>query len=185
MPAAIQREEDKVKRSIKEAAKRGDTGTCKMLAKEVVRSRKAVNRMHTSKAQMNSVVMQMENQLAQQKVTGHMQKSTEVMRMMNKLTKVGEVSATMQEMQREMMKAGVIEEMVDSAMEALDGSDEEEEADVEVEKVMAELAASTTSGMASAGRKPVQQAAAAEVGDADEDEEDMAAMRSRLESLKG
>ena len=34
-----------------------------MLAKEVVRSRKAVNRMHTSKAQMNSVVMQMENQL--------------------------------------------------------------------------------------------------------------------------
>lgn len=52
-----------MKKSIKDAAKRGDTGTCKMLAKEVVRSRKAVNRMHTSKAQMNSVVMQMENQL--------------------------------------------------------------------------------------------------------------------------
>ena len=61
--AEIQREEGKVKKSIKDAAKRGDTSTCKMLAKEVVRSRKAVNRMHTSKAQMNSVVMQMENQL--------------------------------------------------------------------------------------------------------------------------
>ncbi len=61
--AGIQREEDKVKKSIKDAAKRGDTQTCKMLAKEVVRSRKAVTRMHTSKAQMNSVVMQMENQL--------------------------------------------------------------------------------------------------------------------------
>ena len=59
----IQREEDKVKKSIKEAAKRNDTSTAKMLAKEIVRSRKAVNRMHTSKAQMNSVVMQMENQL--------------------------------------------------------------------------------------------------------------------------
>ena len=55
--AEIQREEDKVKKSIKEAAKRGDTSTCKMLAKEVVRSRKAVNRLHTSKAQMNSVMM--------------------------------------------------------------------------------------------------------------------------------
>ena len=103
-PAAIQREEDRVKKSIKDAAKRGDTSTCKMLAKEVVRARKATNRMHTSKAQMNSVVMQMENQLAQQKVTGHMAKSTEVMKMMNKLAKVGEISATMQAMQQEMMK---------------------------------------------------------------------------------
>ena len=61
--AEIQREEEKVRKSIKNAAKRGDTGTAKMLAKEVVRSRKAVNRLHTSKAQMNSVVMQMENML--------------------------------------------------------------------------------------------------------------------------
>ncbi len=52
--------------------------TAKTLAKEIVRSRKAVNRLHTSKAQMNSVVMQMQNQLAQRKVTGHMQKSAEV-----------------------------------------------------------------------------------------------------------
>lgn len=59
----IQREEDKVKRSIKAAAKRGDIGNAKTLAKEIVRSRKAVNRLHTSKAQMNSVMMQMENQM--------------------------------------------------------------------------------------------------------------------------
>ena len=68
--AGIQREEDKVKKSIKDAAKRGDTQTCKMLAKEIVRSRKAVNRMHTSKAQMNSVVMQMENQLGARRACG-------------------------------------------------------------------------------------------------------------------
>lgn len=64
--AGIQREEEKVKKSVKESAKRGDTGTAKMLAKEIVRSRKATNRLHTSKAQMNSVVMQMENQLGEQ-----------------------------------------------------------------------------------------------------------------------
>lgn len=33
-----------------------------------------------------------------------MQKSTEVMKMMGKLCKVSEISATMQEMQKEMMK---------------------------------------------------------------------------------
>jgi charged multivesicular body protein 3 len=101
-----------------------------------VRSRKVQTRLHTSKAQMNSVVMQMENQLgrrcaapalcvrdavqhvwdlpqraslavffaAQHKVTGHVQKSTEVMKMMNKLMKVSEISETMQAMQKEMCK---------------------------------------------------------------------------------
>ena len=58
----IQREEQKVKKSIKDAAKRGDISSAKQLAKEIVRSRKAVSRLHTSKAQMNSVVMQMQNQ---------------------------------------------------------------------------------------------------------------------------
>ena len=52
-----------MKQSIKQAAKRGDTATAKLLAKEIVRSRKAVSRLHTSKAQMNSVVMQMQNQM--------------------------------------------------------------------------------------------------------------------------
>ena len=52
-----------------------------------------------------------------------MQKSTEVMKMMSKLCKVGEISNAMQAMQQEMLKA-VIEEMVDDAMEALDENDE-------------------------------------------------------------
>ena len=52
-----------MKLSIKQAAKRGDMSTAKLLAKEIVRSRKAVARLHTSKAQMKSVVMQMQNQM--------------------------------------------------------------------------------------------------------------------------
>ena len=52
-----------MKRSIKAAAKRGDTSNAKTLAREIVRSRKVVNRLHISKTQMNSVMMQMENQL--------------------------------------------------------------------------------------------------------------------------
>ena len=56
--AEIKQEELKVKNSIKQAAKKGDMSSAKMLAKEVVRSRKAVSRLHTSKAHMSSVVMQ-------------------------------------------------------------------------------------------------------------------------------
>jgi len=180
----IQREEAKVKMSVKASAKRGDMANAKLLAKELVRSKKAVNRMHASKATMNSVVMQMENQLAQVKMTGHMAKSSQVMAHMNRLVKVSDITQTMQAMQQEMMKAGVIEEMVDDAMEALDDDDAEDAADEEVEKVLEELNAETMGGAQRAPTKQVQQAATAEAEE-DEDEEDMAAMRERLQQLKG
>lgn len=171
-----------MKASIKAASKRGDMSNAKTLAKEIVRSRKAVNRLHTSKAQMNSVVMQMENQLAQQKVTGHMAKSANVMKGMNQLMKIPEISQTMQEMQKEMTKAGVIDEMVDDAMSVLDDEADEDAADEEVERVMTELAADAMGGAQRAPTKaPVQAAAAAEE---EEEEEDMSAMRERLAQLK-
>ena len=337
--AGIQREEQKTKKSIKDAAKRGDTASAKLLAKEICRARKAVTRLHTSKAQMNSVVMQMENQLgacwspraaraptraqrgprpparavltqrgprsprrtapmvtvatsrrpraipasharvptpaAQQKLTGTVKSSTEVMKMMNRLTKVSEVSAAMQNMQKEMMKvrtppppasarlrppprrggrvastrarhpgracksgrrgraegaqraacphlasprilsraplvaagmpiacrlhadcmrrgcnqAGVIEEMVDDAMDVLDEDGDEEAADEEVERVLTELNAEKFSNAASAPSRAVvteQQAdsGAAAAADEDDDEEEMSAMRERLAQIK-
>lgn len=53
----IELEEAKVKRQIKDAAKRNDAVVARTLAKELVRSRKAKERLYKSKAQMNSVVM--------------------------------------------------------------------------------------------------------------------------------
>ena len=59
---AIQREEMKVKKSIKDAAKKGQVDVAKILAKELVQSHKAVSKLYTSKAQMNSVMMSMQQQ---------------------------------------------------------------------------------------------------------------------------
>jgi len=134
----IQTEELKVKKSIKDAAKRGDMASAKVLAKELVRSRKVVNRLQISKVQLNSVVMQMQENFAQAKVMGHMQKSAEIMRVMNGLVKLPEIAASMQSLQMEMVKAGVIEDLVDDAMEN-DESELEDEAEEEVEKVLAEI----------------------------------------------
>ena len=75
-----------------------------MLAKEVVRSRKAVNRLETSKAQMNSVIMNVEMQVKQGQMIQRMNDTAGVMMMMNKLAKVEVVQETMQAFQREMTK---------------------------------------------------------------------------------
>lgn len=134
--AAIQREEEKVKRSLKEAAKKGDKDVCTILAKEVIRARKTCTKIYTSKAHLNSVSLQMKNQLATIRVAGSLSKSTEVMQAMQSLVKVPEVAATMREMSKEMMKAGIIEEMLDETMDSIEDSEEmEDEAQEEVDKV--------------------------------------------------
>ena len=55
----IQRQEQVAIRSIKEASKKGDTASAKILAREVVHSRKAVSKIYTAKANLSSVEMQM------------------------------------------------------------------------------------------------------------------------------
>jgi len=134
---AIQREEEKVKYSLKDAAKKGDKDVCKILAKEIIRARKARSKICTSKAHLNSVSLQMKNQLATIRVAGSVSKSTEVMQAMQSLIRVPEIAATMREMSKEMMKAGIIEEMLDETMDSIeDSEDMEDEADVEVDKVI-------------------------------------------------
>lgn len=137
---AIKNEEEKVKRSLKQAAAKGDRDTCTILAKEIVHSRKAVNRIHTTKAHLNSVQLQMKNQLATLRVAGALSKSTEVMQAMQNLVRLPEIAGVMREMSKEMMKAGILEEMLEETMESIEDTDElEEEVQTEVDKVRAKL----------------------------------------------
>ncbi len=69
-------------------------------------------------------------------VAGTLQRSTEVMKLVNDLIKAPQLNQTVQQMSKEMMKAGIIDEMMDDAMEsAMDSEDIEEETDAEVDKV--------------------------------------------------
>ena len=109
------------------------------------------------------------------KVSGCMQKSTQVMALMNSLVKVPQLNAVMMAMGREMEKAGVLEEMMD---DALGEEDEEldEAADEEVDKVFDEV----ISGVKTPGTKLPQRQ------QAEEEEEDEAETETakRLAALK-
>jgi len=135
----IEREEDKVKRQIKEAAKKGDKDVCMILGKGIVRSRKAIAKMYSSIAQINGVNMAMTHQLATIRMAGSIKSSTEVMKQMQSLIKIPEISATMREMSREMTKVGIIEEMMEETFDSMDPEDLEEQAEVEIENVLWEI----------------------------------------------
>nr|XP_054765837.1 charged multivesicular body protein 3-like [Lytechinus pictus] len=176
--------EAKVQRSIKEAAKKNQLDVCKILAKELIQSKKAKNRVYTSKAHLNSVDMQMKNQLATLKISGAIQKSTEVMKVMQSLVKVPEIQATMMDLSREMMKAGIIEEMMEDTFESLDDDIEEEATQAEIEKVLFELTSGALSTAPVVDTKLPEGATAGPESEEEEEEEDLQAMQARLEALR-
>ncbi|KXZ56318.1 hypothetical protein GPECTOR_1g280 [Gonium pectorale] len=96
----IQFEEKKVQKAIKEAAKRGDMGAAKHLAKEIIQSRKAVSRLYTNKAHMQSLSTALTEQLAMLRVAGTLSKSTEVMKEVNVIIKAPELQKTMMDMSK-------------------------------------------------------------------------------------
>mmetsp|Transcript_1397 Transcript_1397/g.1457 ORF Transcript_1397/g.1457 Transcript_1397/m.1457 type:complete len:116 (+) Transcript_1397:192-539(+) len=82
--SSIQREEQKVLKECKKLAQSGQLEAAKIIAKEVVQTRKAVERMYTTRAQLNSATMMIQNTIATVKLQGCMSKSVEVMEVMNK-----------------------------------------------------------------------------------------------------
>ncbi|GAB6032156.1 Charged multivesicular body protein 3 [Chamberlinius hualienensis] len=182
---SIMREEAKAKSSLKEIAKKGDKEACVIVAKEIIQARKAISRIYVSKAQINSIIMTMRNQLATSKLAGSLQKSTEVMKSMNSLVRIPEVQATMTELSKEMMKAGIIEEMVEDTMEGMDNQEDlEEAAQEEVDKVLWEITAGHL-GKAPAAVSDSLPATSLAAAAADSDEDvDVTEMQSRLEALR-
>ncbi|KOO53882.1 hypothetical protein Ctob_016451, partial [Chrysochromulina tobinii] len=118
--------------------------------------------------------MNVEMQVAQGQMIQRMNDTAGVMMMMNKLAKVEAVQETMQAFQREMTKAGIIEEMVDDVMDTVDEADDEDAADEEVAKILTELNAEAMGGAKSAATHQAYESAKAADGD---EEEDMAMLR--------
>ncbi|KAJ6539398.1 Snf7-domain-containing protein [Mycena capillaripes] len=127
------------RQQVKQHAARGDVKSARILAREVVRSDKQKDRLSVSKARLGSIGTQLTQQMAMIKVTGSLQKSTEIMKLSNALIKLPQISQTMREMSMEMTKAGIMEEMLENTLEMDEDEELLDEADAEVDKVLAEL----------------------------------------------
>ncbi len=163
-------------------------------ARELIRTRKAGQRLVTGRAQLASVQMQVSEAFALRRIEGSIRASVGVMRDVNALVRLPQFAQSMQELSVELMKAGIIEEMVGEVL-PVDGDalgEEEEEAESEVDKVLGEI---LKDRMETAGtlpsvplpqeKVPAQQQPVAEEEDEEEDTEAMMdQMRDRLEALR-
>jgi charged multivesicular body protein 3 len=159
----------------------------RIFARELIRTRKTSQRLVTSKAQLNSVSMQVTEAFAVRKIEGSIRASVGIMKDINSLVRLPELTGTMRELSQELVKAGIIEEMIgDSLPDQMEDEEEEEEAEPEVDKVLGEILQDKLSKVAVT---PVDPTPSAQVQVAEEeDEEDSEAMldqmRGRLEALK-
>lgn len=106
---------------------------------------------------------------------------------MQRLVRVPEVAQTMRDMSKEMMRAGIIEEMLDETFESMEDTEEmEDAAQEEIDKVLWEL---TAGKLGEAPAPPLTEAGGAtpvpaQSVDVEEDEEDLEEMQTRLQALK-
>ena len=123
------------------------------------------------------------------KIAGSMKSSTEVMKSMSSLMSIPELQRTMQEMSKEMMKAGIIDEMIQDTMDSvLDQDDDIDKiADAEVDKIITEITQGKLKNLTDVNKDSLlvgdreTAGAAAAFADPDEDEEEMS---KRLEALR-
>ncbi|ODM15658.1 hypothetical protein SI65_08892 [Aspergillus cristatus] len=155
----------------------------KTFARELVRIRKQSARLTTSRAQLQSVQMQVNEAFSVRKIQGSLKKSTGIMKDVNTLVKLPELSGTMHQLSTELVRAGIIEEMVDDAITDPNMlEEEEEEADAEVDKILQEILQGKLS-QAQKPEKPLEEEPAAEDVFGDQ-EATLEQMRGRLEALK-
>ncbi|KAF4977365.1 hypothetical protein FZEAL_6093 [Fusarium zealandicum] len=155
-------------------------------ARELVRARKASSRLVTSKAQLSSVQMQVNEAFAVRKIEGSIRASVGIMKDVNSLIRLPELAGTMQELGAELMKAGIIEEMVEDSLPT-DGDMlmEDDEAEGEVDKVLGEILKGRGEPKLPVAPVPEPQKPQQEEEGEEEDAEAMMdQMRNRLEALR-
>ncbi|OTA91691.1 hypothetical protein M434DRAFT_396983 [Hypoxylon sp. CO27-5] len=158
-------------------------------AKELIRARRTTARLITSKAQLSSVQMQVNEAFAVRKIEGSIRASVGVMKDVNTLIKLPQLAGTMRELSEELMKAGVIEEMVSENLPVDDVlEDEEEEAEGEVDKVLGEILKGRMEKAGTTPSVPLPAKPQEQPVQLEEEEEDQEAMmdqmRNRLEALR-
>ncbi|KAI5863572.1 charged multivesicular body protein 3 [Durotheca rogersii] len=161
----------------------------RVFAQELIRCRKMSTRLVTSKAQLSSVQMQVNEAFALQGIEGSIRVAVGVMRDVNLLIRVPQLAGTMQELSKELTKAGIIEEMVgenlpDDSLAEFEEETAEEEVDKVLREILEERIATTGKLSNTALTAPEPVAATTQEKEEEDTEAMMGQMRNRLEALR-
>lgn len=147
--SGLERQEKQLELEIKKMAKSGNREACKILAKQLVQLRKQKNRTYAVSSKVTSMHTQTKVMHSQMKMAGAMSTSAKTMQAVNKKMDPQKTLKTMQDFQRENMKMGMTEDMINDTLdEIFDDSGDEEESQGIVDQVLDEIGIEISGKMA-------------------------------------
>lgn len=184
----MEQQEKKTIADIKKMAKQGQMDAVKIMAKDLVRTRRYVKKFIALRANIQAVSLKVQTLKANNTMAQAMKGVTKAMATMNKQLKLPQIQKIMMEFEKQSEMMDMKEEMMSDAIDdALGDEDDEEESDAVVAQVLDELGLQmadelsdlpgTGQGLSAKGAAAKQPAAAA-VGDADAD------LEARLDNLR-
>jgi len=137
----LEQSEKKLIADIKKSAKDGQLNACKVMAKDLVRTRRYVQKFYQMRTQLQAVGLRIQTLRSNQQMAEAMRGATRAMASMNKGMNLPAISRILMEFERESdmmdMKEGMMSDAVDDVMD--DMEDEEEEGDKILKQVLDEI----------------------------------------------
>ncbi|KAJ1934412.1 ESCRT-III subunit protein did4 [Linderina macrospora] len=181
----MEQQEKKLIADIKKAAKAGQMNACKVMAKDLVRTRRYVQKFYKMRTSLQGVALRIQTMSSNQQMSTAMRGATKAMKSMNASMNLPGMQKVLMEFEKESemmdMKEDLMNDAIDDAMED-DIEDDEEESDQIVQQVLDEIGLQLNDSLGAAPQTVAEQSAVAE-GAADAMDDD-AALQARLDSLR-
>ena len=147
----MQHQEKRLIVDMKKLAKSGQTDTCKVLAKSLIRTRKQITKFYQLKAQLQAVSLKMQTLKSSQAMADAMKGVTKAMGTMNGQLNLPQLTHTLREFEKQNERMEMTSEVMGDAMDDVFEEDgEEEETDELVNQVMDEIGINTSAGLVTA-----------------------------------
>ena len=125
--STLERQEKKLMTDIKKEAKAGRNDSAKIMAKDLVRTRGYIKKMHKMKSHMEAISLRLTTMQSSQQMAQSMKGVVKVMGKMNKKMNLPQIQGIMQEFEKQNEMMGMKEEMMEDAMDDAFADDEDED----------------------------------------------------------
>ncbi|KAF9586299.1 ESCRT-III subunit protein did4 [Lunasporangiospora selenospora] len=184
----LETQEKKLILDIKKSAKAGQMNAAKVMAKDLVRTRRYIQKFYQMKTQLQAVGLRIQGLRSNQQMAEAMKGATRAMGAMNRNMNLPQIQKIMMEFEKESEIMDMKEEMMsDTIDEAMEEEEDEAEEDAIVNQVLDEIGI-TVNGILSdvpgEGFKSASSAGKERIAQAEGMAEDDAALQARLDNLR-
>ncbi|KAI4193993.1 MAG: hypothetical protein LQ350_008042 [Teloschistes chrysophthalmus] len=135
----LENQEKKLVQDIKKSAKNGQMGACKIQAKDLVRTRRYIDKFYSMRTQLQAISLRIQTVRSNEQMMQSMKGATSLLGSMNRQMNLPALQRIAMEFEKENDVMDQRQEMMDDAIDDVTGLEDEEEGDEVVNKVLDEI----------------------------------------------